>query len=164
MGPLVGAGAQLAAVSVLLSVAAVSCSSPTPVGSLPSPSPAPFPERVTSNPTGPPVYPTTAIPKGCRSGAVAITRIPADTGNSAVCIKAGARLRLTLDGRGLDGWVPLQVTPGSAATVAYMAESTDILVAIVSPTGTAPFCLSTSTRSTESQPVSSWQLCVTVRD
>ena len=94
---------------------------------------------------------------------MAVTRRPADTQNSAVCLKEGARLRLTLDGRGLDGWVPLQVTPESAATVAYTTEPADVLVAVVSPTGTAPFCLSTSTRSLESQPVSSWQLCVTIR-
>ena len=157
-------GMRLTVVCVLLSAATVSCTSPATVtSSLPSPTAAASPQRVTTNPTGPQVYPTTVIPKGCRSGTVAITRLPADTQNSAVCIKEGARLRLTLDGRGLDGWVPLQVTPESAATVAYATPSADILVAIVSPTATAPFCLSTSTRSLESQPVSSWQLCVTIR-
>jgi guanyl-specific ribonuclease Sa len=163
IGPLGGTGTRLAVVCVLLSAAAASCTSSASVtSSLPSPTTPASPERVTPNPTGPPVYPTTVIPKGCRSGTVAISRLPADTQNSAVCIKEGARLRLTLDGRGLNGWVPLQVTPESAATVVYATESADILVAVVSPTGTAPFCLSTSTRSTESQPVSSWQLCVTI--
>jgi hypothetical protein len=164
MSPVGGTGARLAAGCVLLSAAAVSCTSAAQVtSSLPSPTAVASPQRVTSNPTGPQVYPTTVIPKGCRSGTVAITRLPTDTQNSAVCMREGARLRLTLDGRGFDGWVPLQVTPESAATVAYTTPSADILVATVSPTGTASFCLSTSTRSLESQPAYSWQLCVTIQ-
>jgi hypothetical protein len=94
---------------------------------------------------------------------VAITHFAVETVPSTVCIKASARLRLTLNGQGLDGWYPLQVTPEGAATVAYTSNSTGILGAIVSPTGTAPFCLTTNTRSTESQPVYSWRLCVTVQ-
>lgn len=92
-----------------------------------------------------------------------ITHQPSEADTSTVCIKASARLWLTLPGEGLDGWTPLQVTPASAATVAYLTGPMDILEAIVSPTGTAPFCLSTGTRSLESQPAYSWQLCVTVR-
>ena len=162
MRPLGGTGARLAVVWVLLSVTAVSCTSSVS-SSLASPTAPASPEPVTPNPTGPAVYPSTVIPKGCRSGTVAITRLPIDTQNSAVCIRKGARIRLTLDGRGLDGWVPPQVTPASAATVVYLAEPADILVAVVSPTGTTPFCLSTSTRSLQSQVEYSWQLCVTIR-
>jgi hypothetical protein len=169
MGSVGGTRGWLAAACGLLSLAAVSCSSPAPdgvtasTGLTGSPTAAASPVHVTGMPTGPQVYPTTSVPNGCRSGTVAITRHPADTQNSSVCVTAGALLRLTLDGRGLDGWVPLQVTPGNAATVAYTTEATDVLLAVVSPTGKASFCLSTSTRSLASQPVSSWQLCVTVR-
>jgi hypothetical protein len=107
--------------------------------------------------------PTTPVPKGCRAGMVAITHLPAQAQTSTVCVKAGASLRLTLPGQGLDGWYPLQVTPQGAATVAYKPAATDTLAAIVSPTGTASFCLSTGTRSLESQEAYGWRLCVTVR-
>jgi hypothetical protein len=118
---------------------------------------------MTNGPGTDTAIPTTSVPAGCSSGTVAITHLPAEAGASAVCIKAGARLRLTLPGQGLDGWYPLQVTPDGAAAVAYTTAPTDTLAAIVTPTGTAPFCLSTSTRSLASQAVSSWRLCVTVR-
>jgi hypothetical protein len=115
---------------------------------------------------GPPTgtaLPTTPVPKGCRSGTVVITHLAAEAAPSTVCLVAGARLRLSLDGRGLDGWDALQVSPASAATVASATDPSGILTATVTPTGTTPFCLATSTRSTESQPVYSWRLCVTVR-
>jgi hypothetical protein len=176
MGPLSGTGVRLAAVCVLLSVAAVSCAAPAPGASppgaggqtsvtvqLPSASASVTPVRITNGPATDTAIPTTPVPKGCLSGTVAITHLPAEADTSTVCIKARARLRLTLPGEGLDGWTPLQVTPEGAATVAYTTDSTDILAAIVSPTGTAPFCLSTGTRSLESQPAYSWRLCVTVR-
>ena len=92
--------------------------------------------------------------RGCRSGTVAITRRPADTQNSTGLHQGGRPPSADLDGRGLDGWFPLQVTPEGTATVAYTRESTDIMVGIVSPTGTTPFCLSTTTRSLASQQVS----------
>jgi hypothetical protein len=106
--------------------------------------------------------PTTPVPKGCLSGTVAITHRPAETETSAVCIKAGARLRLTITVEGEGGWTPLQVTPEGAATVASTTDSTSIVRAIVAPTGTAPFCLSTDTTSATA-PALSWRLCVTVR-
>jgi hypothetical protein len=118
---------------------------------------------MTNSPSTDTALPTTSIPAGCRAGTVVITHLPAQASTSTVCIKAGGRLRLTLPGQGLDGWYPLQVTPGSAATVAYTSASPDTLAATVSPTGTAPFCLTTGTRSLESQEAYSWQLCVTVQ-
>jgi hypothetical protein len=107
--------------------------------------------------------PTMSVPAGCSSGTVAITYLPAEATPSVVCVKAGARLRLTLLDQGLDGWYPLQVTPGGAATVAYLTAPADTLAAIVTPTGTAPFCLSAFTRSLASQAVYGWRLCVKVR-
>lgn len=175
MRPLSRTGARLAAVCVLLPAAAASCTSPAPGASppgaggqtfvtvqQPSPTAPASPERVTHPPGTDTAIPTTPVPKGCQSGTVAITHLPAQADTSTVCITARARLRLTLPGQGLDGWTPLQVTPEGAATIAYTTDSTDILAAIVLPTGPAPFCLSTGTRSLESQPAYSWQLCVTV--
>lgn len=164
------------AAACVLSVVTVSCASPPPGaspagagGQGPVTGPPPSPSTV-----GPGVYvtngtaadtaiPTTSVPAGCRSGTVAIVHLPAEAYTSAVCIKAGARLRLTLPGQGLDGWYPLQVTPDGAAAVVYMTAPTDTLAAVVTPTGTTPFCLSTATRSLASQAVSAWRLCVTVR-
>jgi hypothetical protein len=92
---------------------------------------------------------------------VAITHRPAETETSAVCIKAGARLRLTITVEGEGGWTPLQVTPEGAATVASTTDPTAVH-AIVSPTGAAPFCLSTDSTSATA-PAEGWRLCVTVR-
>jgi hypothetical protein len=94
---------------------------------------------------------------------VAITHLPAEAYASTVCIKSGARLRLTLPGQDVDGWYPLQVAPAGAAAVVYTSAPADTLAAIVTPTGTAPFCLTTASRSLSSQAASGWQLCVTVR-
>jgi hypothetical protein len=93
---------------------------------------------------------------------VAITHRQAETGTSTVCITAGARLRLTITVEGEGGWTPLRVTPESAAIVASTTDPTGIVHAIVTPTGTARFCLSTGTTSTTA-PYTSWRLCVTVR-
>lgn len=176
MRPIGATSARLAAACVLLSVAAASCASPAPGASPagaggqglvtgPPPSPTTIGPGVyaSNGPGADTAIPTTSVPAGCRSGTVAITHLPAEEYASAVCIKAGARLRLTLPGQGLDGWYPLQVSPGDAAAVTYMTAPTDTLAAIVTPTGTAPFCLSTSTRSLASQAAFGWRLCVTVR-
>jgi hypothetical protein len=176
MGPLSGTGARLAAVCVVLSAAAVSCATPAPGASppgvggqrsvslqQPSPSGSASPVYMTDGPATDTAPPTTPVPKGCRSGTVVITHLAAETVPSTICIKAGARLRLSLDGQGLDGWNGLQVSPEDAATVTSATDPTGILTATVTPTGTTPFCLATSTRSTASQPVYSWSLCVTVR-
>ena len=174
MRPLSGTGARLAAVCVLLSAAAVSCASPAPGASppgaggqtsvtvqQPSPSAPASPERMTLPPNTYTI-PTTPVPKGCLSGTVAITHRPAETETSVVCIKAGARLRLTITVEGEGGWTALQVTPEGAATVASTTDSTGIVRAIVAPAGATPFCLSTDTTSTTA-PAASWRLCVTVR-
>jgi hypothetical protein len=176
MGPLRGTSARLAAGWVLLSVAVAACAAPGASapraggqGSVTAQQASPSgPATARYMPSGMPpgtatAPPTTPVPAGCPSGTVVITHHFYEGNTSAVCIKAGARLRLTLPGEGLDGWYPLQVTPDAAATVAYTTAPTDILAAIVTPTGTAPFCLSTGTRSLESQPAYSWRLCVTVR-
>ncbi len=175
MRPLSGTGARLAAVCVLLSVAAVSCASSAPGASppgaggqtsvtvqQPSPSAPASPERMTLPPNTYTI-PTTPVPKGCLSGTVAITHRSAETEPSAVCIKAGARLRLTLVRDPDRGWDPLQVTPQGAATVTSTTDPTAVH-AIVALTGTAPFCLSTSTTSPyPTDAVFGWRLCVTVR-
>jgi len=85
-------------------------------------------------------------------------RIPAAT---FVCLKAGARLALTMTVEGEGGWSPLQVTPEDAAIVASTASQTGIVHATVTPAGTTPFCLQTYTTS-NTAPVVSWRLCVTV--
>lgn len=163
MRPPSGTDVRLAAACVLLAAAAVSCGEGTVTSQLPSPTGPITPVLMTNAPPTDTAIPTTSVPAGCPSGTVAITHLPAEADTSTVCMKAGARLRLTLPGEGLDGWYPLQVTPGGAATVVYTTASTDTLAAIVTPTGTTPFCLSTGTRSLESQPAYSWRLCVTVR-
>src|SRR5260370_10475504 len=171
MRPLSGTGARLAAVCVLLSAAAVSCASPAPGASPPgaggqtsvtvqepSPSARASPERMTLPPNTYTI-PTTPVPKGCLSGTVAITHHPDET-DSAVCIKAGAGLRLTLVRDPDRGWDPLQVTPRGAATVTSTTDPTAVH-AIVALTGTAPFCLSTSTTSPyPTDAAFGWRLCV----
>jgi hypothetical protein len=162
MRPLSGTGARLAGVCVLLSVTVVSCASPGPhtLGS-PIPSAPASPERATLPPNTY-IVPTTPVPKGCLSGTVAITHRSAEA-DSAVCIKAGARLRLTLVRDPDRGWTPLQVTPQGAATVTSTTDPTAVH-AIVSPAGTAPFCLSTYTTSPyPTDELFGWRLCVTVR-
>src|SRR5258708_1743510 len=175
MGPLSGTGARRAAVCVLLSVAGVSCASPAPGASPPGaggqtsvtvqqprPSAPASPERMTLPPNTYTI-PTTPVPKGCLSGRVAIPHRSAETEPPAVCIRGGARLRLTLVRDPDRGWDPLQVTPQGAATVTSTTDPTAVH-AIVSPAGTAPFCLSTSTTSPyPADAVFGWRLCVTVR-
>jgi hypothetical protein len=167
MGPLSGTGARLAAVCVLLSVAAVSCTSPVQQPQASPTAPA-SPVHMTNGPPGTATAPpNTQVPAGCPSGTVAITHHPYEGNTSAVCIKAGARLRLTLTGD-WSGWTwgqpPLQVTPEGAATVASTTDPTGTVLAVVSPAGTAPFCLSTSFTNPNSavDPVEGWSLCVTV--
>src|SRR5258708_17535718 len=156
MRPLSRTGARLAAVCVLLSAAAVACASSAPGGSppgaggqtsvtvqQPSPSAPASPERMTLPPNTYTI-PTTPVPKGCLSGTVAITHRSAETEPSAVCIKAGARLRLTLVRDPDRRWDPLQVTPQGAATVTSTTDRT-AGHAIVSPAGTAPLFPVTTT-------------------
>jgi hypothetical protein len=163
MGSLRGTGARLTAVCVLMSVAAVSCASPGSVaGQQPSPTSTASPVRMTLPPNTY-IVPTTPVPKGCLSGTVAITHHAAETETSAVCIKAGARLRLTLVREPDRGWDPLQVTPHGAARVTSTTDRTAVH-AIVAPAGTAPFCLSMDTTSPyPTDAVFGWRLCVTVR-
>jgi len=176
MGPLSGTGARLAAACVLVSVAAVSCATPGAsapgVGGRtsvtvqqPSPTgPAGTAVRMTNGTPTPTdtAIPTTPVPAGCPSGTVAITHSSVYTNTSTVCIKAGARLRLTLLPEGCCGWTPLQVAPDGAATVRSTTDSEGNMHAIVTPAGTAPFCLSTDTTN-PTAPAASWRLCVTVR-
>lgn len=181
MGPLSNTGARLAAGCVLLSVAAVACASPGtsapgaagqgPVTAQQASPTGPVTGRYM--PSGMPpgtatAPPTTPVPAGCPSGTVVITHHFYEGNTSAVCIKAGARLRLTLTGDS-SGWTwgqpPLQVTPEGAATVASTTDPTGTVHAIVSPTGAARFCLSTGFTNPNSavDPVYGWSLCVTVR-
>src|SRR5260370_37265965 len=135
MGPLSRTGARLAAVCVLLSVAAASCASPAPGASppgaggqtsvtvqQPSPSAPASPERMTLPPNTYTI-PTTPVPKSYLSRTVAITH-HADETDSAVCIQAGARPRLTLardpDRRG----TPLQQPPRGAPTMTSTPDPT----------------------------------------
>jgi hypothetical protein len=173
-----GRDTRLAVLCLLISTTAMACAAPgastrqnadgqvsgTATEALPSPSgattPVPMPP-VASLPidTGAPPGP---VPTGCASGTVAITHLPAEQSTATVCLRAGARLRLYLNGSGVDGWTPLAASPGSAATIAYLSAPKDTTVALVTPTGTTPFCLSTGTRSLESQPASEWKLCVNI--
>src|SRR5258708_10434432 len=151
MGPLSGRGARLGAACVLLSVAAGSWASPAPgaspagagaQGSVsgphtlgnPIPSASASPVRM-SLPPSTYIIPTTPVPKGCLSGTVAITHRPAEAEPSAFCIKAGARLRLTLVRDPDRGWDPLQVTPPCAATVTSTTDPTAVhAIAVFSAT------------------------------
>src|SRR5260370_15149682 len=111
MRPLSGTGARLAAVCVLLSAAAVSCAGGQTSVTVqqPSPTSAASPVRMTLPPNTY-IVPTTPVPKGCLSGTVAITHHAAETETSAVCIKAGARLRLTLLRQPDPSWTPPAAT------------------------------------------------------
>ena len=136
MRPLSGTGARLAAVCVLLSAAAVSCAGGQTSVTVqqPSPTSAASPVRMTLPPNTY-IVPTTPVPKGCLSGTVAITHHAAETETSAVCIKAGARLRLTLVREPDRGWTPLQVTPQGAATVTSTTDPTAVhAIAVFSAT------------------------------
>jgi hypothetical protein len=115
----------------------------------------------TPTPTGT-ASPTTPVPAGCSSGTVAITHSAAYTDTSSVCIKAGARLQLTLLPDGIAGWTPLQVAPGGAASVTSTTDAAGGVRAGVTPAGAASFCLSTATLD-PTRPAASWRLCVTVR-
>jgi len=169
-----GTGARLAAGCVLLSVAAVSCASPVPGGGAPgtggqgsvsvqqpSPTATVTPVRMTGSPTPEPTGPVPVL-KGCSSGTVAIS-YPGQ-GDWTVCIRAGARLRLTLPDDGYGSWAPLQVTPTGAAVVASTTDSKGNVRAIVTPTGTAPFCLGTDLRpASPTAPDFPWHLCVSIQ-
>ena len=157
-------GAWLAAACVLLSVAAASCtSSPAPVSSQPaSQGPMVTPVRMTASPSLAPAGPGPAV-NGCPSGAVTI-RYQFNEGDSTVCVRAGARLRLFLPDDGYGTWSAPQVTPGGAASVAATTYSHGNVSAIVTPASTAPFCLATTLVATVStSPDYPWQLCVTIR-
>src|SRR5260370_28104314 len=127
MRPLSGTGARLAAVCVLLSAAAVSCAGGQTSVTVqqPSPASAASPVRMTLPPNTY-IVPTTPVPKGCLSGTVAITHHAAETETSAVCIKAGARLRLTLVREPDRGSTPLQVTPPGAPPVTSRTARTAV--------------------------------------
>jgi hypothetical protein len=58
----------------------------------------------------------------------------------------------------------MRVTPGGAATVASTTDSAGDMHAMVTPAGTAAFCLSTSlTPASPTAEVYFWQLCVTIQ-
>lgn len=174
MGQLNGTGAWLAAACVLLSVAAVSCASPAPGASpsgtgrqssvsvqQPSPSVTVTPVRMTGSPTPEPTGPVPVL-KGCSSGTVAIS-YPGQ-GDWTVCIRAGARLQLTLPDNRYGSWAPLQVTPTGAAMVASMTDSKGNVRAIVTPISMAPFCLGTDLRpASPTAPDFPWHLCVSIQ-
>jgi len=111
-----------------------------------------------------PTTPTQVV-KGCVTGTVPITFAGYEGNNSTVCITPGARLRLTVVDDGYGSVDPLRVTPKNTATVASTTDSkTGDVHALVTPTGTAPFCLSTELNPTSpTAAVFIWRLCVTVR-
>ena len=164
--------AGLAAACVLLLVAAASCASPPrasapragagSVSGLPaSPGPTVTPTRMTGSLTP---EPSGAVPvlNGCPSGAVTIN-YPGQ-GDWTVCVRAGARLRLTLPDDGYGTWSTLRVTPAGAATVASTIDSKGNVRAIVTPTSTASFCLGTDLApASPTAPDLPWRLCVTIR-
>jgi hypothetical protein len=164
---------RLAAVCVL-SVAAVSCASLTPRASAPAASDAgtvsglPASAGPTITPTrmtgSLPPEPSGAVPvlNGCPAGAVTVKYL--GQGDWTVCVRAGGRLRLTLPDDGYGTWSALQVTPAGAATVASRSDSKGNVRAVVTPTGTAPFCLGTDLApASPTAPDFPWRLCVTIR-
>lgn len=174
MDPLSARGARLAAVCVLLSVAAMSCASPTPGASRPgasvqgsvsvqqpSATATITPVRMTGSPSPEPTGPVPVL-KGCPHGTVFISY--SGQGDWTVCIRAGSRLRLTLPDDGYGSWAPLQVTPTAAATVASTTDSRGNVGATVTPAGTTPFCLATDLSPTSpTAPDFPWRLCVSVQ-
>lgn len=109
--------------------------------------------------------PTGAVPvvNGCASGTVPVT-FSGDEGDMTACVTAGARLRISLVNDGYGTWDPLRVTPDGAATVASTTGSQGNGTALVTPTGTAPFCLSTDLMpAVSTSPVFMYRLCVTIR-
>ena len=164
MGPLNGMGIRLALVCVL-SAGAVGCTSSTPAsGQLPSPSGPITPVLATGSLTPMPTAPTPVV-KGCVTGTVLITFAGYQANDSTICMRPGARLRLTIVDDGYGSVAPLQVTPENAATVASTTDSaTGNVHAIVTPARTAPFCLTAVLNpTTPTPPVLGWRLCVTVR-
>ena len=152
-----------AAAGVLLSVAAVSCTSSGAVSSqAASRGPLVTPVHMTASPSPAPTGPVPVL-NGCPSGVVAITYHFND-GDSTVCVRAGARLRLFLTDDGYGTWNTLQVTPAGAASVASTTDSKGNVSAVVTPAGTAPFCLGTTLMAAVStSPDYLWRLCVTIR-
>lgn len=177
MGPLAnGAGPRLAVASALLAAAVAACASPAPGATAPGaagratalgPGPTPSPVAPGTPVTGtPPTEPTGPVPvvTGCPSGTVAITHYPGDPGLSTACVTAGSRLRLTLPSGGPQTWGPPRVTPAGAATVAATTDSAGTMRALVTPAGTAPFCLTAIlTPVSPTAAVAIWRLCVTIR-
>jgi hypothetical protein len=120
-----------------------------------------YPVRMTDSPTPEPTGPVPVL-KGCPSGTVAIS-YPGQ-GDWTVCIRAAARLRLTLPDDGYGSWAPLQVTPTGAATVASTTDSKGNVHAIVTPTGTATFCLGTDlSPMSPTAPDFPWHMCVSIQ-
>jgi hypothetical protein len=106
---------------------------------------------------------TTPVPKGCPSGIVAITHYAAWTDPSKVCIRAGARLWVTLPLDGPEWSWGTGVLPQGAAVVTSVTGPKAV-VDVVTPERAAPFCLALDYGSTvPTNPVSTWQLCVTIR-
>jgi hypothetical protein len=173
-------GTGFAVTGVLLALVVASCAGPPPGTSVPGgggppPSTAQYPSTVYPSPTtaasatrisgtGTAIGPTTTpVPRGCPSGVVAITHYAAWTQPSKVCVRAGARLRITLVTDPGWGWGPLRVTPPGAATVAS-TSAPPVVRDLVVPTGLTPFCLATDNGSSlPDAPDFPWQLCVTVR-
>jgi hypothetical protein len=162
MGPLSGTAARLA--GVLLSVVAVSCSAGVPpVSSQPgTPGPIVTPKRMTGSPTPEATGPLPAL-SGCPAGTVTIAY--QGPGDWSVCVRAGARLRLTLpDDNGYGTWAPLHVTPPGAAAVSSNTDPKGNVRVAVTPAGTSPFCLGTNLAPTSpTAPDFPWHLCVAIR-
>ena len=169
MGLLGDVDPRHAAVGVLLWATAVSCAAPGvsapgagPVSAVAaSPGPTVTPTRMTGSLTPEPTGPVPIL-RGCPAGVVVITYL--GSGDWTVCVRAGARLRLTLPDDGYGTWSPLQVTPAGAAAVASATDSKGNVRAIVTPADTAPFCLGTDLApESPTAPDLLWQLCVTIR-
>ena len=167
-------GAGFAVTGVLLALVVASCARPAPGTSVPAagppPSTAQYPSPTTAasatriSGMGTAIGPTTTpVPRGCPSGVVAITHYAGLTQPSKVCVRAGARLRITLVTDPGWAWGPLRVTPPGAATVAS-TSALPVVRGLVVPAGLTPFCLATdSSSSLPGPPDFPWQLCVTVR-
>lgn len=161
MGPLRGTPGRLA--SVVLSVVAVSCTAGVPPAtSQPgTPGPAVTPQRMTGSPTPETTGPLPAL-SGCPAGTVTIAY--QGQGDWFVCVRTGARLRLTLPDNGYGTWAPLHISPPGAAAVASMTDPKGNVRATVTPASTSPFCLGTVLAPTSpTAPDFPWHLCVAIR-
>jgi hypothetical protein len=85
-----------------------------------------------SHPYTPP--PSDVLPAGCPGGTVTV-RHSTDQPSSSVCVRVGAVLQITLTRGFADGWAPVTIKPGNAATVLRTEVRPETIGRYVTPNG-----------------------------